>query len=169
MLTTNAISLAEANAFVEQHHRHHGATVGHKFSIGAFVEDKDSPLNLLGEHSKILVGVAIIGRPVARHQDDGATLEVNRLCTDGTRNACSILYAAAARKARKQGYKRIITYILDSEPGTSLKASGFQFSHKTRGTSWNQPNRPRTDKTLVQTQDKKYFVKFLGGNINDYP
>lgn len=83
------ISLKEANAFVEQHHRHHGPTVGHKFSIG------------LSDGEKI-VGVAIVGRPVSRYLDDGWTLEVNRLCTDGARNACSMLYAAAWRAARLQ-------------------------------------------------------------------
>lgn len=87
MLEVVPITLREANAFVEQNHRHHGPTVGHKFSIG------------LSDGEKI-VGVAIVGRPVARHLDDGWTLEVNRLCTDGTRNACSMLYAAAWRTAR---------------------------------------------------------------------
>ena len=77
MLEIVPMTLKEANAFVEQNHRHHGPVVGHKFSIG------------LSDGEKI-VGVAIVGRPVARHLDDGWTLEVNRLCTDGTRNACSI-------------------------------------------------------------------------------
>lgn len=91
MLEIVPMTLREANAFVEQNHRHHGATVGHKFSIG------------LSDGEKI-VGVAIVGRPVSRHLDDGWTLEVNRLCTDGTRNACSMLYAAAWRAARAMGY-----------------------------------------------------------------
>ena len=94
MLEIVPMTLKEANAFVEQNHRHHGPVVGHKFSIG------------LSDGEKI-VGVAIVGRPVARHLDDGWTLEVNRLCTDGTRNACSMLYAAAWRAARAMGYKRI--------------------------------------------------------------
>lgn len=95
MLEIVPMTLREANAFVEQNHRHHGATVGHKFSIG------------LSDGEKI-VGVAIVGRPVSRHLDDGWTLEVNRLCTDGTRNACSMLYAAAWRAARAMGYKRVV-------------------------------------------------------------
>ena len=95
MLEIVPMTLKEANAFVEQNHRHHGPVVGHKFSIG------------LSDGEKI-VGVAIVGRPVARHLDDGWTLEVNRLCTDGTRNACSMLYAAAWRAARAMGYKRIV-------------------------------------------------------------
>ena len=104
MLEIVPMTLREANAFVEQNHRHHGATVGHKFSIG------------LSDGEKI-VGVAIVGRPVSRHLDDGWTLEVNRLCTDGTRNACSMLYAAAWRAARAMGYKRVVTYILDTACG----------------------------------------------------
>ena len=113
MLEVVPITLREANAFVEQNHRHHGPTVGHKFSIG------------LSDGEKI-VGVAIVGRPVARHLDDGWTLEINRLCTDGTRNACSMLYAAAWRTARAMGYKRLVTYILESENGASLRAAGWK-------------------------------------------
>ena len=92
------ITLAEANEFVKRNHRHHGKVIGHKFSIA--VADVET--------SKI-VGVAIVGRPVSRFLDDGWTLEVNRLCTDGTHNACSMLYAAAWRAARAMGYKRVIT------------------------------------------------------------
>lgn len=105
------ISLREANAFVSAYHRHHGPVAGHKFSIG------------LSDGEKI-VGVVIVGRPVSRHLDDGWTLEVNRLCTDGSRNACSMLYGAASRVARAMGYKRLITYILESETGASLRAAG---------------------------------------------
>ncbi len=101
------MTLREANAYVEQNHRHHGKTVGHKYSIGLSNGEK-------------IVGVAIVGRPVSRHLDDGWTLEVNRLCTDGTKNACSMLYAAAWRAARAMGYKRLITYILESENGATL-------------------------------------------------
>ena len=115
MIELCPMTLKEANAYVEQHHRHHGPVVGHKFSIG------------LSDGEKI-VGVAIVGRPVARHLDDGWTLEVNRLCTDGTRNACSMLYSAAWRAARAMGYKRLVTYILDTENGASLRASGIQRS-----------------------------------------
>lgn len=92
MLELVPISLKEANAFVEQHHRHHKHVAGHKFSIAASDGDK-------------IVGVAIVGRPISRYLDDGWTLEVNRLSTDGTRNACSFLYAAAWRCAKNMGYK----------------------------------------------------------------
>lgn len=117
------MTLKEANAFVEQHHRHHKPVVGHKFSIGC-------------TDGKEIVGVAIVGRPVSRHLDDGWTLEVNRLCTDGTHNACSMLYAAAWRAARAMGYKRLVTYILDSESGTSLKASGWKCVGQAGGLRW---------------------------------
>ena len=109
MLTLTPINLKTANAFVQQYHRHHKPTRGHKFSIGV-------------SENGALVGVAICGRPVARRLDDGYTLEVNRLCTDGTPNACSILYAAAYRAARAMGYNRVVTYILDTEKGACAAA-----------------------------------------------
>lgn len=103
-LATVPLGLDEANAFVSAHHRHHGPVVGYKFAIGAVRGDA-------------IVGVAIVGRPVARMRDDGLTLEVKRLATDGTRNACSFLYGACARAAYALGYRRIGTYILASENG----------------------------------------------------
>ena len=106
------ISLAEANAFVAALHRHHPPVVGHLFSIGAARSDD-------------LVGVVIVGRPVARLRDDGVTAEVTRLCTDGSRNACSFLYGAAARAAFALGFERIGTYTLPDEGGASLRASGW--------------------------------------------
>lgn len=98
------IELADANAFVAEHHPHHKPVVGHKFSLGAILDGR-------------LVGCAIVGRPVARMRDDGETLEVTRLCTDGTKNACSFLYGACARAAFALGYRRIGTYILATEQG----------------------------------------------------
>ena len=111
-LALTPISLREANAFVERNHRHHKGVTGHKFSIGCTRD---------GE----LVGVAIMGRPVSRYLDDGLTLEVNRLCTTGEKNVCSMLYGAAARAAKAIGYRKVITYTLDTEPGTSLRAAGW--------------------------------------------
>ena len=104
MLRLRPISLRDANEYVRQHHRHHKPVAGHKFSIGCEAD---------GE----LVGVIIAGRPVSRYLDDGFTLEVTRLCTNGEKNACSFLYGAAARAAAAMGYKRIITYTLESENG----------------------------------------------------
>jgi len=133
------LELAEANIFVFEHHRHHSPVVGHKFSIGAVLLDK-------------VVGVAIVGRPVARMRDDGMTLEVTRLCTDGTRNACSFLYGACARAAFAQGYKRIGTYILASESGVSLTACGWRLIGETGGGSWSRGDRPRVDKHPLQAK-----------------
>jgi len=127
------ISFADAAEFVLQHHRHHTPPVGHKFSIAAALEEA-------------IVGVVIVGRPVSRRRDDGRTLEVTRLCTDGTPNACSFLYGAAARAAFALGYQRIGTYTLKSEPGTSLKAAGWRLIAETPGKSWSVPTRPRSDK-----------------------
>ena len=129
MLALTPISLREANAFVERNHRHHKGVTGHKFSIGCTQD---------GE----LVGVAIMGRSVSRYLDDGLTLEVNRLCTTGTENACSMLYGAAARAARAMGYQKIITYTLDTEAGTSLRAAGWQCAGPAGGERWTGKRRP---------------------------
>jgi hypothetical protein len=120
----------EAADFVRRLHRHHTPPLGHKFSIGA----------LLGE---TLVGVVIIGRPVARMRDDGFTLEVTRLCTDGTKNASSFLYGRAARACFALGYKRIGTYILETEPGTSLNAAGWKLIGSAGGGSWARQLQPQ--------------------------
>jgi hypothetical protein len=141
-MTHVRIGLDEANAFVAQHHRHHQPVVGHLFSLGAVFEDK-------------IVGVAIVGRPVARMRDDGITAEVTRLCTDGTKNACSFLYGATARAAFALGFKRIGTYILASEGGTTLRAAGWRQIGEVKGRSWTTPSRPRVDKH--PTQDKLLF------------
>lgn len=136
------VGLDEANAFVARHHRHHAPVVGHKFSIGSSLAGK-------------IVGVAIVGRPVSRHRDDGMTLEVTRLCTDGTRNACSYLYGAAARATFALGYRRIGTYILASEDGASVKAAGWRLIGQRGGGSWSRDERPRVD--MHPTQAKLLF------------
>lgn len=142
MLEVVPITLKEANFYVEQYHRHHKPVVGHKFSIAASDGEK-------------IVGVAIVGRPVSRYLDNGLTLEVNRLCTDGTRNACSFLYAAAWRAAKNMGYKKLITYILDSENGTSLRAAGWKCVGKAGGERWTGKRRPEVD--LYPAQMKLKF------------
>ena len=146
MLDLVPISLKEANEFVERNHRHHGKVVGHKFSIAC--ADTES-----GE----VVGVAIVGRPVSRYMDDGWTLEVNRCCTNGSRNACSMLYAAAWRAARAMGYKKLITYILDTEKGTSLKAAGWKCVGQAGGLRWTGKRKPEVD--LCPAQMKIRFEK----------
>lgn len=148
MLELIPMTLREANAFVEQHHRHHKPVVGHKFSIGVSDGEK-------------VVGVAIVGRPVGRFLDDGWTLEVTRLCTDGTHNACSMLYAAAWRAARAMGYRRVVTYILESETGASLKAAGWKCIGKAGGLRWTGKRRPEVD--LYPAQMKIRFERTRGG------
>lgn len=131
------VSFRDANAFVSLFHRHHGPVRGHKFSIGAAAGGS-------------LVGVAIVGRPVARMRQDGFTVEVTRLCTNGWRNACSFLYGRAARIAFLLGYTRAGTYILESEDGASLRAAGWKRVGKTDGGSWNRPSRPRLDAHSIE-------------------
>lgn len=122
-LEVRPIGLKAANRFVEANHRHHKKVAGCKFSICACRGD-------------VIVGVAICGRPVSRHMDDGTVIEINRLCTDGTRNACSLLYGACCRIAKEMGYRKIITYILASENGASLKASNFTCEGEAGGEIW---------------------------------
>jgi hypothetical protein len=119
-LELTPISQAEAKIYINKMHRHHKAPVGSIFQIACSKDD-------------IVVGVIVAGRPVSRHLDDGWTLEVNRCCTDGTKNACSMLYSAAWRVAKNMGYKKLITYILSSEKGTSLRASGWKEIGKAGG------------------------------------
>lgn len=120
MLTIRPMDLKAANAYVLEHHRHNGKVLVHRFSIGCYDGDR-------------LCGVAICGNPSARKLCDGLTIEVHRCCTDGTHNACSILYGRAARIAKEMGYRKIITYILQSEIGTSLRASGWQIEAENVG------------------------------------
>jgi hypothetical protein len=124
------LHIKEANEFVAQYHRHSLPTVGGKFAVGAAVDGK-------------LVGVAIAGRPVARRLDDGQTLEVLRVCTDGTRNACSFLYGRVKRIAALMGYRQVITYTLADESGASLKAVGGKIVGEVRPQQWSVPSRPR--------------------------
>ncbi len=115
------IDFATASEFVNRYHRHHKATVGHKFSLACYLNSK-------------LVGVAVVGRPVSRHYDDGHTLEINRVCVmGGVRNACSKLYSSCIKVARLRGVKLVITYTLQSENGASLKASGFVLDKENAG------------------------------------
>jgi hypothetical protein len=133
------MTLREAIAFVRAHHRHHAPPQGGLFAVGAASEDK-------------VVAVAIVGRPVARHLDDHWTAEVTRLCSDGTANACSMLYGACWRAARALGYRRLVTYTLATEPGSSLRAAGWRCIGEAGGGSWSRKDRPRVD--LHPTQAK---------------
>lgn len=142
------LELKQANEFVDQLHRHHDPVHRDKFRVGC-------------ENGGKLVGVAQLARPVSRMLDDGKTIEVVRLCTDGTPDACSFLYGRAARIAKEMGYGRIITYILDSESGTSLKAAGWIKDGDTSGGNWNCASRPR--KTTAPTCKKQRWIKTFGG------
>lgn len=146
MLKLTPVSLAKANEFVELFHRHHKRVTGHKFSIGC---------SLNGQ----LVGVVIVGRPVSRYLDNGKTLEVNRLCTLGINNACSFLYSAAARAAKAMGYEKIITYILESESGVSLKAAGWECAGLAGGKQWTGARKPPVP--LYPQEMKIRYEKFL--------
>jgi hypothetical protein len=115
------INRDDAHAFIRRHHRHHKPPVGDKFAIGV-VDDTET-----------LCGVAVVGRPVARKLDDGKIAEITRVCTDGTRNACSMLYGACRRAALAMGYAHVITYTLPEEGGASLRAAGFRFDGEAGG------------------------------------
>ncbi len=149
------LTLRQANQLVQAVHRHHAPARGCCFVVGVADE-------------AMLVGAAIVGRPVGRGSQDGATCEVTRLATNGYRNACSILYAAAARASAALGYERIQTYILASEPGTSLRAAGWRLDGVVKGRQWTttvsgQLSIPLVRRTgrPVQDQDKQRWVKDL--------
>lgn len=142
------IELKEANAFVESLHRHHAPVHRDKFRVGCMEAGK-------------LCGIIQVARPVNRYMDDGRTLEVVRCCTDGTYNASSFLYSRAARIAKELGYTKIITYILDSESGVSLKASGWAREALTKGHEWNCKSRPRE---IISQQ-----LSLFGDNEPKYP
>jgi hypothetical protein len=125
------LTLAQARRYVAEHHRHNEPPIGHRFSIGL-------------QRGGALVGVVIAGHPQARKADDGRTLELLRLTTEGDRNACSRLYSAACRAAFAMGYRKVITYTLEEEPGSSLLAAGFSVSGRTEGhQGWKHTAGPR--------------------------
>lgn len=144
MLRLQPIGLRAANSWVSEIHRHHGPVRGHKFSVA--VVDGDGQIR----------GVGIAGRPVARHLDDGQHLEVLRVATDGTSNACSMLYGALRRAALALGYQaeNVLTYTLAEEPGTSLRAAGWHSVGHTRAEGWDRPSRGRSDRhpTVAKTR-----------------
>lgn len=131
------VTFKEVREFVNKYHRHHVAPQGYKFAVA--VKDEDNT-----------IGVAIAGRPVNRHRDDGTTIEITRLCVKpGFKNVCSILYAKVCRISRELGYERVITYTLESETGTSLMAAGFICKGTNKGGSWCTKSRPRADKAPI--------------------
>jgi hypothetical protein len=147
------VTFQKANEFVSENHRHNKKTVGYKFTIG---------LEANGE----LVGVAIVGRPVARNLDDGRTLEVNRVCVlDGYPNANSMLYGACGRIAREMGYNSIYTYTLSRESGSSLKAVGWTNDGMTSGGAWGSTyGDGKTRANSWPIEPKVRWVLHLRGN-----
>jgi hypothetical protein len=143
------ITFRQAKAFIEEYHSHHKPPQGWKFGICVHDRAKDR-----------IVGVVTVGRPVSRHMDDGFTAEVTRCCTDRTPHVASMLYAAAWRAAKAMGYKRIITYTLDEEKGTSLIAAGWHEVAASEGGSWSRKKRPREDKH--PTGLKKRWMRTIG-------
>lgn len=135
MLQLQPITFEEACEFITRHHRHHLPPVGWRFGVAA-------------NDGERVVGVAILGRPVSRmiQSAEPYTMELTRLCTDGTRNAASFLLGAARRATFALGYKRLITYTLEEEGGASLRAAGWREIGRAGGGSWNKPSRPRVDK-----------------------
>lgn len=141
------LELKRANEFVDKYHRHHSSVHRDKFRIGCVDDDGN------------LVGVVQCSRPVSRILDDGKTIEVVRLCTDGSRNVCSFLYSRAARIAAEMGYMKIITYILEDENGRSLKSCGWHKECDIKGHDWSCPSRPRN--TKAPTCDKQRWCRLL--------
>lgn len=122
-----------AKAFVSMWHRHHKPPRGAKFWVGAASDDG------------MLRAVAIAGRPVARMFDDGQTIEITRVASDGYRNTCSMLYAACRDAAWALGYTRVITYTQEGESGASLRAAGYRvIAERPAHPGWDRPSRPRT-------------------------
>ncbi len=141
-LTIVPIGFDEACAFVAKHHRHHRPPVGHKFSIA------------VADEANEVRGVAIVSRPVARMMDDGWTMEVSRVATDGCPNACSALYGACRRAVFALGYRKLVTFTLNTEPGTTLRAAGWKCLGEAGGGSWSRPSRPQVDKHPLQAKLK---------------
>lgn len=125
MVNLRPIYRAECDAFIAQHHRHHAPPPGAILRVGA-------------EHAGQLVGIAVAGRPVARTLDDGKTLEVTRVATDGSKNVCSMLYGALVRAGKALGYTRFVTYTLPEEGGASLRAAGWREDGQTAGGAWRR-------------------------------
>ncbi|RZV40176.1 MAG: hypothetical protein EVJ48_01415 [Candidatus Acidulodesulfobacterium acidiphilum] len=145
MMNFQPISLKLANEFVLANHRHNKPVAGHKFSIGLFDDER-------------LIGVAICGRPVARMADDGLTLEILRVCTDGTRNANSMLYGRVKKIAQVMGYKKVLTYTLAEESGSSLRAVGAQKDGLVKPQEWSREKRKRETQNIYKKEKIRWIL-----------
>lgn len=143
-------SVTKAREFVGEIHRHHGPSTSALFAVA------------VADDAGLVRGVAMIGRPVARLNDDGWTLEVTRVATDGCENACSALYGAAKRAGKALGYSRLLTYTRADEPGSSPRGAGLTDDGPIRARSWNMPSRPRVDKTEIVQRRRWSFQ--IGGD-----
>ena len=150
ILHIEPLTLDQANTLVTSLHRHHKAARGHRFSIGVFDE------------TGACHGAAIVGRPVSRFTDQTHVAEVTRLVTDGTANACSMLYGAVARAAKAMGFWWVQTFILASEPGTSLKAAGWVLDGKSPGGSWARGVRVRASTPASDGPKTRWKIEFAG-------
>ncbi len=144
------VTLKQANEFVTAHHRHHGPVTGWKFGVGL-------------DHDNELVGVAIAGRPVSRmtQTNEPQTIEVTRVCTLGHKNAPSMLYGAISRAAFALGYNKVISFILCTETGHSLKCANWKCVGTSAGGSWSRPSRGRQNNHPLEKKHKYQLV--LGG------
>ena len=142
MIELRPITQKDAFAFVREHHRHHNVPDGALWH------------HAIHDDAGVVRGVAVVGRPVSRMLDDGLTCEVTRLCTDGVRNGCSMLYAACWKAAQSKGFRRIVTYILGTEDGTTLRAAGWDYLGETDGGSWSRPSRGRNDNHPIEPKQK---------------
>lgn len=141
-------TIREAQQFIADYHRHHPMLQGALFAIGLARTDVEKDWQI----DKVCA-VATVGRPVSRHLDDDWTAEITRVCAlPSVPNACSMLYGACRRVALAMGYKRVITYTLASEPGSSLRGAGFRVVADVRGENWDRPSRPRVDCAPLQNK-----------------
>ncbi|MCK9549167.1 XF1762 family protein [Aquamicrobium sp.] len=136
------LTLREANDFVEQWHRHSSRTSndGGKFAIGM-------------EHNGQLVGVAIVGRPVARLLQVPGAAEVLRLCTSpaAPKGAASKLYARCRRIWQQMGGTTLHTYTLKRESGASLRGAGIhEPSAEVEPQQWDRPSREREERDIYE-------------------
>lgn len=146
MLQIRPITFKQASEYINKYHRHHRSTAGCKFCLSVFEGDR-------------ICGVAVAGRPVSRILDDGTTLEINRVCTDGTRNACSKLYGACVRVAKEMGYKKVITYILQSEDGASVKAANFKCEGTAGAEQWRGSR--NSGKNLPKEKKQRFVYEII--------
>lgn len=145
----------QAFAFIADWHRHHAPPLGYRYALGVATGD-------------LLVGVATVGRPVARHYDDGATVEVTRVATDGTAHACSALYGACWRAAKAMGYLRAITYTHSDESGASLRAAGWVHAatRVARG-GWDMPGRRRSNEAYIAVDRPLWVIESSVGSLGE--